>query len=420
MKDDEIAHGEILIIRRGNGDHDDEHHGGVWKIAFADFMTALMAFFLVMWLINASNEETRKGVASYFNPIKLLDTTSNPKGVKNPKYGVEQTTQDEEEISTEVTNTPKARISGEKNGSESDEQAIFSDPFSLLSEIEGGIVSDATEVAKLEKDESGRNAGIGLNGGVLFQDPFDPSVWNIREGAIKANENTGVEEQPSGSSEGEKSGNGPSEEANEGEASQSAGVTLKAGEREEFNTESEEEAAKPDVSKQEKSAADLQDAGEKSETANAELAEVVEKEIEALKQQPDFKDLDVEVVSGKEGTTVLLSDTNINGMFNIGSARPTKQLVLAMKRLGEIVSSHKGMVEISGHTDGRKYQSEDYDNWRLSTARAHMAYYMLMRGGMKEAQVEKISGQADVKLRVPDDPFSAMNRRIEVLLKASS
>ena len=90
MEEEKKHHGEIIIVKRGHDDHDD-HHGGVWKIAFADFMTAMMAFFLVMWLINSSNEQTRKAVASYFNPVKLMDTTTNPKGIKNPKYGVEQT-----------------------------------------------------------------------------------------------------------------------------------------------------------------------------------------------------------------------------------------------------------------------------------------------------------------------------------------
>ena len=108
MDKEASQHGDIIIVKRGHDDHD-EHHGGVWKIAFADFMTAMMAFFLVMWLINASNEQTRKAVASYFNPIKLMDTTSNPKGVRNPKYGVEQTDTEEEEDSTKVANTQKSR-----------------------------------------------------------------------------------------------------------------------------------------------------------------------------------------------------------------------------------------------------------------------------------------------------------------------
>ena len=44
------------------------HDGGAWKVAYADFVTAMMAFFLLMWLLNATTEEQRKGIADYFNP----------------------------------------------------------------------------------------------------------------------------------------------------------------------------------------------------------------------------------------------------------------------------------------------------------------------------------------------------------------
>ena len=69
-----------LIVRRRH-DEDEGHHGGVWKIAYADFMTAMMAFFLVMWLVNAANTEMKSSVASYFNPIKLSDTVIRKKGL---------------------------------------------------------------------------------------------------------------------------------------------------------------------------------------------------------------------------------------------------------------------------------------------------------------------------------------------------
>ncbi|MCK8464096.1 OmpA family protein [Aliiroseovarius sp. S1339] len=44
------------------------HHGGAWKVAYADFVTAMMAFFLLMWLLNATTEKQRKGIADYFSP----------------------------------------------------------------------------------------------------------------------------------------------------------------------------------------------------------------------------------------------------------------------------------------------------------------------------------------------------------------
>lgn len=44
------------------------HHGGAWKVAYADFVTAMMAFFLMMWLLGATTESQRRGLADYFNP----------------------------------------------------------------------------------------------------------------------------------------------------------------------------------------------------------------------------------------------------------------------------------------------------------------------------------------------------------------
>jgi chemotaxis protein MotB len=85
MKGEENPAPEIVIIRRGGGEDQAGAKGGAWKIAYADFVTAMMAFFLVMWLINASNEETRAQVASYFNPIKLTDSTTGARSLKDMK-----------------------------------------------------------------------------------------------------------------------------------------------------------------------------------------------------------------------------------------------------------------------------------------------------------------------------------------------
>lgn len=57
-----------IIIRKKKIYKADGHHGGAWKVAYADFVTAMMAFFLLMWLLNATTEEQRKGIADYFNP----------------------------------------------------------------------------------------------------------------------------------------------------------------------------------------------------------------------------------------------------------------------------------------------------------------------------------------------------------------
>lgn len=57
------------------------HHGGAWKVAYADFVTAMMAFFLLMWLINATDPEQKKGIAEYFAPANVSTATSGSGGI---------------------------------------------------------------------------------------------------------------------------------------------------------------------------------------------------------------------------------------------------------------------------------------------------------------------------------------------------
>ena len=59
------------------------HHGGAWKIAYADFVTAMMAFFLLLWLLGATTEDQRKGLADYFTPtlVKLKEESAGSNGL---------------------------------------------------------------------------------------------------------------------------------------------------------------------------------------------------------------------------------------------------------------------------------------------------------------------------------------------------
>jgi len=59
----------------------EEGHGGAWKVAYADFVTAMMAFFLLMWLLNATTEEQQSGIADYFSPVSASESTSGGGGI---------------------------------------------------------------------------------------------------------------------------------------------------------------------------------------------------------------------------------------------------------------------------------------------------------------------------------------------------
>ena len=122
----------------------------------------------------------------------------------------------------------------------------------------------------------------------------------------------------------------------------------------------------------------------------------------------------VDVVDG--GVAINLTDSADFGMFAIGSSEPLPQTIQLMEELAATLTETGGRVTIGGHTDARPFVGEGNDNWRLSTSRAHVARFMLIRGGLAEARIVKIEGYADRQLYNPDDPFDAANRRIEILV----
>ncbi|AEI37521.1 MAG: flagellar motor protein MotB [Zymomonas mobilis subsp. pomaceae] len=69
-----------IIVKKIIADDHAGHHGGAWKVAYADFVTAMMAFFLLLWLLGATNDKERKGIADYFKPTILSEPTDNSNG----------------------------------------------------------------------------------------------------------------------------------------------------------------------------------------------------------------------------------------------------------------------------------------------------------------------------------------------------
>ena len=77
-----MAVGEAsIVIKKVKKVSGGGHHGGAWKVAYADFVTAMMAFFLLMWLINTTSPEQKRGIADYFAPASVSQTMSGAGGI---------------------------------------------------------------------------------------------------------------------------------------------------------------------------------------------------------------------------------------------------------------------------------------------------------------------------------------------------
>jgi chemotaxis protein MotB len=433
MGEEETKAQELVIIRRPMSGEEGGHHGGVWKIAYADFMTAMMAFFLVMWLINASDKQTLTQVATYFNPLRLTDkvalskgmhqsdavTQSTEKAAGNPKAASGATKEAKENShaspkhqlgeSEKTAPGAKQQQSGGKSDSKAEgakakytEEVLFRDPYGTLSKLADQAAADQAQPTK---------------GGEAFRDPFDP-VFRRETQAEKQAERR----ESARPTAGLESGKQPQKEIAAPAAAPMATESKQSAEAKQ-GVEVNERAQ----SKQSADATLAAPARPAEETQANKGTEQAARRALAAKLESDIREAIARAIAGalpsiavtvtEEGILISLTDDQNFGMFAIASAEPRPAMVVLMEKLGQVIAGYPDPLIVRGHTDGRPYKSGSYDNWRLSTARAHMAYYMLMRGGVEEKRFERIEGHADRNLKIASDPEAAQNRRIEILLR---
>lgn len=434
---EEVKH-ELVIIRRRSAFEDEKAHGGVWKIAYADFMTAMMAFFLVMWLLNALNQDQKQVVASYFNPIKLAENAPAPKGLKD--LTKKEPTTFEGQDGRRQPSGPNEERRGDSPTAEKppfyEEKVLFRDPYATLAEI----------AASSNQASGQRRAGAltsaeedGLKGGDAYRDPFDPGYWKLAPEASKEadrimdsepNPNASARDNPAATNQGEPrrgrtddAGGSVAPDAQAPSASQSP--LLPPG--------SAPSSSGRDGSVQPNTQANLQ-ANAVPQARPADAPKEAEPRDAAQTQQPTVKQLqsaiadalsDIKAGAGpvaevrqvEEGLLVSLTDDASFGMFAVGSAEPRPELVRVIDKIGPLIAKRRGMIIVRGHTDNRPYKSDNYDNWRLSSARAQMAYYMLVRSGVDAQRIEHVEGYADRRPKIQNDPAAAQNRRIEILIR---
>ncbi len=431
---------EIVFIRRSLHRKTEALHGGVWKIAYADFMTAMMAFFLVMWLINVTDQKTREAVASYFNPIKLAEATTDKKGLRDPLETEKDGKPEGKDSHTTATVTDdKLRGRSDPLDEKFDRQpryaeaALFEDPYAVLAALVAGSEPDQSADNVGAFETLGQSGEPGLNGGDAQRDPFDPVYWKMSRTPLPA--------------DGAESGGAdkPSDNAPVGTANAAAEVPAtkpaevveakEAVAAEALKTEKVEPvtastppaiavaaevapgapqqvaAVPPTATEPPASSASVDKPADENQAAKT-LDKEIHTAVGNIGPTPG-----IEVTAAPEGLLVTLMDEKKFGMFAVGSAEPEPELIRTIDAIGKLIGERPGQIVVRGHTDARPFRNKDYDNWRLSTARAHMAYYMLVRGGVPEDRFEKIEGYADHWLKNADDPEAPENRRIEILIR---
>lgn len=115
------------VVKGGHG-----HHGGAWKVAYADFVTAMMAFFLLLWLLNATTEEQKMGIADYFSPASVSRSQSGSGGVLGGQTisveGAQVSAGGPSEGGVTLPIPPSLSVPNEVEGEEEDVEAAENEP----------------------------------------------------------------------------------------------------------------------------------------------------------------------------------------------------------------------------------------------------------------------------------------------------
>jgi chemotaxis protein MotB len=123
------------------------HHGGAWKVAYADFVTAMMAFFLLLWLLGSTSEEQKQGIANYFDPISVSRSTMSGSG---GMLGG-QTAQSESGVMSEVTSSFRIdKVTGLRPNSEGDTAPGVKGTGDVDEKSEDDKKAQATDVKQAE------------------------------------------------------------------------------------------------------------------------------------------------------------------------------------------------------------------------------------------------------------------------------
>ncbi|WP_299027746.1 flagellar motor protein MotB [uncultured Sulfitobacter sp.] len=131
------GNGAPVIIKRKKVIQGGGHHGGAWKVAYADFVTAMMAFFMLMWLLNATTEQQRKGLADYFSPtIPIVRVSGGGNGAFAGESIFSEMTEPKEGTgASDSRPTPEDKASGDTGSDPSSEEtAAQNEAFKSIDE----------------------------------------------------------------------------------------------------------------------------------------------------------------------------------------------------------------------------------------------------------------------------------------------
>lgn len=336
--------------RKGHGGHG--HHGGAWKVAYADFVTAMMAFFLLLWLLSSATDEQKKGIADYFAPASIASSGESGSG---GLLGGETITSD----GAMVSNRTPFGVT----------VTLPADDFQTSATIEE--TTEGEEIPTVEEYADSEEAAIDEKGRLAEVAPGD------QERALADGTEAGV-------GRGERAESGP-----DGELT-APGRLSDA----EFARLAEEQAEK-----------DFKEAVEQLREAVQSVPELAGL-ADNLLMDRTAEGMRLQIVD-QQGTSMFESGSAVP------SEATRKLFQMISQTLAKLpnriaIKGHTDSVPYRG--DG------GYTNWELSSDRALASRRSLIESGLDPERVADVVGKAATDPLMTDDPEAPQNRRISIIL----
>ncbi|MBV9539400.1 MAG: OmpA family protein [Acidisphaera sp.] len=360
--------GSLIVLKREEGEPA-AHHGGAWKVAYADFVTAMMAFFLLMWLINATTEDQRRGLADYFAPNTPMSHTTSGSGMP---FGGHTPFDDGTLTSDRGAQTIRpgkatAMVAPEDPAADSSDARVT--PRQLDDDGDPATAQLARPTGGLETSGGGRAEAGPARDAVGLATPARAST-------------------EAGSLQRQAAAGGPVTQTIDAELPQPAAEPKPA------------EPARPDRAAQEEAAL---------ERTAAEIRAAVRNDpaLASLARQ-----LAIDITP--EGLRIQILDEDKQPMFSSGSSVPNERARSLLQKIAPVLAKLPEPISVTGHTDAEPYHGGGKSNWDLSTERANETRRQLTDAGVADTRFRSVTGVADRDPLLPADPLAAANRRIAI------
>ncbi len=335
------------------------HHGGAWKVAYADFVTAMMAFFLLMWLLNATTETQRKGLADYFTPANAFSHASSGSG---QPFGGRTPLDDGSEVSDRGVQAVMVGTAPALPDPDAEPQPQATTPTAAS----GGPGGEADQRAPQGRSGAAPRPGArSAGGGQATAASASPARADYLAQAA--------------------SGSAPRVDARAADPTRLADAALRA---------------------------EL----ERRERASFEQAAQAIRD--AVRADPALADLgrQLSIDMTPEGLRIQLLDAERQPMFATGSSDLDERARLLLAKVAPVLAKLPESISIAGHTDAAPYHGGGKTNWELSTERANATRRLLVENGLDEGRFRSVTGNADRDPLLPAEPLAAANRRIAIVV----